>query len=249
VHSILNPILYLSGGYQDIMGFFKKKEEKKKFDYSEDTKELFAERDAFYSEMRQKMGGDASNPEAAKVPTPDKSATKQDDLDDLLGGGDFNPYVNKEEGSMSGQSNVPAAAPPGPSSSSAFSCQSCGKEFQEKWGKCPSCGGEMKRAEAAPEVAPEAAPEPVPTFTPTEPETSPSDLSSGDPLDDLLGDFGSGTTDNSSDDSSDTSNDTPSSNIRNSGDDLGTDFGSARSSHSNRKIRKVKKVKRSRKQL
>ena len=228
------------------MGFFKKKEEKKKFDYSEDTKELFAERDAFYSEMRQKMGGDASNPEAAKVPTPDKSATKQDDLDDLLGGGDFNPYVNKEEGSMSGQSNVPAAAPPGPSSSSAFSCQSCGKEFQEKWGKCPSCGGEMKRAEAAPEAA---APEPVPTFTPTEPEASPSDLSSGDPLDDLLGDFGSGTTDNSSDDSSDTSNDTPSSNIRNSGDDLGTDFGSARSSHSNRKIRKVKKVKRSRKQL
>ena len=249
MHSFLNPILYLSGGYQDIMGFFKKKEEKKKFDYSEDTKELFAERDAFYSEMRQKMGGDASNPEAAKVPTPDKSATKQDDLDDLLGGGDFNPYVNKEEGSMSGQSNVPAAAPPGPSSSSAFSCQSCGKEFQEKWGKCPSCGGEMKRAEAAPEVAPEAAPEPVPTFTPTEPETSPSDLSSGDPLDDLLGDFGSGTTDNSSDDSSDTSNDTPSSNIRNSGDDLGTDFGSARSSHSNRKSRKVKKVKRSRKQL
>ena len=228
------------------MGFFKKKEEKKKFDYSEDTKELFAERDAFYSEMRQKMGGDASNPEAAKVPTPDKSATKQDDLDDLLGGGDFNPYVNKEEGSMSGQSNVPAAAPPGPSSSSAFSCQSCGKEFQEKWGKCPSCGGEMKRAEAAPEAA---APEPVPTFTPTEPEASPSDLSSGDPLDDLLGDFGSGTIDNSSDDSSDTSNDTPSSNIRNSGDDLGTDFGSARSSHSNRKIRKVKKVKRSRKQL
>jgi hypothetical protein len=245
VHSFLNPILYLSGGYQDIMGFFKKKEEKKKFDYSEDTKELFAERDAFYSEMRQKMGGDASNPEAAKVSTPDKSTTKQDDLDDLLGGGDFNPYVNKEEGSMSEQSNVPAAAPPAPSSSSAFSCQSCGKEFQEKWGKCPSCGGEMKRAEAAPE----AAPEPVPTFTPTEPEASPSDLSSGDPLDDLLGDFGSGTTDNSSDDSSDTSNDTPSPNIRNSGDDLGTDFGSAQSNHSNRKVRKVKKVKRSRKQL
>ena len=227
------------------MGFFKKKEEKKKFDYSEDTKELFAERDAFYSEMRQKMGGEASNPEASKVSTPDKSTTKQDDLDDLLGGGDFNPYVNKEEGSMSEQSIVPAALPPAPSSSSAFSCQSCGKEFQEKWGKCPSCGGEMKRAEAAPE----AAPEPVPTFTPTAPEASPSDLSSGDPLDDLLGDFGSGTTDNSSDDSSDTSNDTPSSNIRNSGDDLGTDFGSAQSSHSNRKLRKVKKVKRSRKQL
>jgi hypothetical protein len=140
---------------------------------------------------------------------------------------------------MSEQSSVPAAAPPAPSSSSAFSCQSCGKEFQEKWGKCPSCGGEMKRA-----AAPEAAPEPAPTFTEA-PQSQASDLSSGDPLDDLLGDFGSGTTD----DSSDNTDETPSSNIRNSGDDLGTDFGSSRSSHSNRKIRKVKRVKRSRKQL
>jgi len=221
------------------MGFFKKKEEKKKFDFSEDTKELFSERDAFYSEMRQKMGGGASNPEAEKVSTPETS-NKQEDLDDLLGGGDFNPYVNKEEGSMSEQSSVPAAAPPAPSSSSAFSCQSCGKEFQEKWGKCPSCGGEMKRAEAAPA----AAPEPTPTFTEA-PQSQASDLSSGDPLDDLLGDFGSGTTD----DSSDNTDETPNSNIRNSGDDLGTDFGSSRSSHSNRKIRKVKRVKRSRKQL
>ena len=220
------------------MGFFKKKEEKKKFDFSEDTKELFSERDAFYSEMRQKMGGEASNPEVEKVSTPEKS-NRQEDLDDLLGGGDFNPYVNKEEGSMPEQSSVPAAAPPAPSSSSAFSCQSCGKEFQEKWGKCPSCGGEMKRA-----AAPEAAPEPAPTFTEA-PQSQASDLSSGDPLDDLLGDFGSGTTD----DSSDNTDETPSSNIRNSGDDLGTDFGSSRSSHSNRKIRKVKRVKRSRKQL
>ena len=220
------------------MGFFKKKEEKKKFDFSEDTKELFSERDAFYSEMRQKMGGGASNPEVEKVSTPEKS-NRQEDLDDLLGGGDFNPYVNKEEGSMPEQSSVPAAAPPAPSSSSAFSCQSCGKEFQEKWGKCPSCGGEMKRA-----AAPEAAPEPAPTFTEA-PQSQASDLSSGDPLDDLLGDFGSGTTD----DSSDNTDETPSSNIRNSGDDLGTDFGSSRSSHSNRKIRKVKRVKRSRKQL
>jgi hypothetical protein len=220
------------------MGFFKKKEEKKKFDFSEDTKELFSERDAFYSEMRQKMGGGASNPEVEKVSTPEKS-NRQEDLDDLLGGGDFNPYVNKEEGSMPEQSSVPAAAPPAPSSSSAFSCQSCGKEFQEKWGKCPSCGGEMRRA-----AAPEAAPEPAPTFTEA-PQSQASDLSSGDPLDDLLGDFGSGTTD----DSSDNTDETPSSNIRNSGDDLGTDFGSSRSSHSNRKIRKVKRVKRSRKQL
>ena len=47
------------------MGFFKKKEEKKKFDYSDDTKELFAERDAFYARMRQEMGGEATNPELA----------------------------------------------------------------------------------------------------------------------------------------------------------------------------------------
>ena len=212
------------------MGFFKKKEEKKKFDFSEDTKELFAERDSFYSEMRQKMGGEASNPEVSKKSNPEKSDDRKEDLDDLLGGGDFNPYVNKEESGMADSSNIPVAAPPAPRSSSAFSCQSCGKEFQEKWGKCPSCGGEMKRAEAAPEVVPEAAPESVPTFTPTEPSTSSSDLSSGDPLDDLLGDFGSGTTDNSSDDS-------------------GADFGSSKPNNSNRKVRKVKRVKRSRNQL
>ena len=76
MYPFLNPILYLSGGYHRIMGFFKKKEEKKKFDYSENAKELFAERDAFYSEMRQKMGGEASNPEAEKVSTPEKSNSK-----------------------------------------------------------------------------------------------------------------------------------------------------------------------------
>ena len=43
--------------------FGRKKEEKKKFDYSDETKELFAERDAFYAEQRKKMGGEPSNPE------------------------------------------------------------------------------------------------------------------------------------------------------------------------------------------
>ena len=72
------------------MGFFRKKEEKKKFDYSEETKDLFAERDAFYAEQRRQMGGSDTNPELANQSKPEPS---------------------------------------------------CGKEFQEKWGKCPSCGG------------------------------------------------------------------------------------------------------------
>ena len=33
--------------------FGRKKEEKKKFDYSDETKELFAERDAFTAEQRR----------------------------------------------------------------------------------------------------------------------------------------------------------------------------------------------------
>ena len=37
--------------------------------------------------------------------------------------------------------------------------------------------------------------------------------------------------------------------VRMVNDDLGTDFGASRSSHSNRKVRKVKKVKRPRKSL
>ena len=48
--------------------FGRKKEEKKKFDYSDETKELFAERDAFYAEQRRKLGGESSNPELATQP-------------------------------------------------------------------------------------------------------------------------------------------------------------------------------------
>ena len=216
------------------MGLFRKKEEKKKFDYSDDTKELFAERDAFYAEQRRKLGGGDTNPELANQQT-SKEERPKEDLEDLLGDSDFNPYANKEE--VGGGSDS-IAAPSAPSSnSSAFVCQSCGKDFQEKWGKCPSCGGEMKKAES--QTTPE------PAYSPVSEPVSNSNTNAGDPLDDLLGDFGSGTTD----DSSDNTDETPSSNIRNSGDDLGTDFGSSRSSHSNRKIRKVKRVKRSRKQL
>jgi len=216
------------------MGFFKKKEEKKKFDYSDDTKELFAERDAWTAEQRRKLGGGETNPELANQERSREERPKED-LGDLLGDSDFNPYANKEE--LGGSSDSIAAPSAPKSNSSAYVCQSCGKDFQEKWGKCPSCGGEMKKAES--QTTPE------PAYSPVSEPVSNSNTNAGDPLDDLLGDFGSGTTD----DSSDNTDETPSSNIRNSGDDLGTDFGSSRSSHSNRKIRKVKRVKRSRKQL
>ena len=62
------------------MGFFRKKEEKKKFDYSDDTKELFAERDAFYARMRQEMGGGDTNPELANQKTSRDERPKEDDL-------------------------------------------------------------------------------------------------------------------------------------------------------------------------
>ncbi len=52
---------------RDMMGLFRrKKDDKKKFDYSDGTKEVFAERDAFYSRLRQEMGGSAENPELQK---------------------------------------------------------------------------------------------------------------------------------------------------------------------------------------
>ena len=67
------------------MGIFgRKKEEKKKFDYSDETKEVFAERDAFYSEMRQKMGGNASNPELADQPKTEETKSQIDNLDEIL---------------------------------------------------------------------------------------------------------------------------------------------------------------------
>ena len=215
------------------MGLFRKKEEKKKFDYSDDTKELFAERDAFYAEQRRKLGGGDTNPELANQQT-SKEERPKEDLEDLLGDSDFNPYANKEE--VGGGSDS-IAAPSAPSSnSSAFVCQSCGKDFQEKWGKCPSCGGEMKKAEsqAPPEVAEQA---------PVSQPVSTSNTNGGDPLDDLLGDFNSPTPDAPSPDDAEDSNP----GVRTAGDDLGTDFGQSRSSHSNRKVRKVKRVKRPRK--
>jgi hypothetical protein len=129
--------------------FGRKKEEKKKFDYSDETKELFAERDAFYAEQRRKLGGETSNPELANQPNSEESKSRTEDLDDLLGGSDgFDPYVDKDQAAPDTSQSVPAPSPQ-PSSSSEFACTSCGKTFQEKWGKCPSCGGVMKMAESA----------------------------------------------------------------------------------------------------
>lgn len=222
------------------MGFFKKKEEKKKFDYSEETKELFAERDAFYAEQRKQMGGESANPELANQEKPEKSMSREDDLENLLGGGgDFNPYVNADESPSTGAESV---APPTPSkspssSSSAFVCTSCGKDFQEKWGKCPSCGGEMKKAETSPSQ--------VEQSPPSSTSEQVKNNNSGDPLDDLLGDF-------SSTDSKPSLNDGASESDSGvkmvDADNLVSDFGESRSNHSNRKrVKKVKRVKRARK--
>ena len=218
------------------MGFFKKKEEKKKFDYSDDTKELFAERDAFYAEQRRNLGGGDSNPELANQTNPE-APKRDEDLGDLLGDSDFNPYVNQEETGESTASSIPAT-PSSTANSSSSTCQSCGKEFQSsEFSKCPMCGGDMKKTESSPPVEPTPSPVSQPDSTP--------DTSVGDPLDDLLGDF-----------NTPTSNDTPSDNpedsdpgVRTAPDDLGTDFGQSLSSHSNRKVRKVKKIKRPRKSL
>ena len=94
----------------------------------------------------------------------------------------------------------------------------------------------MKKAEsqAPPEVAEQA---------PVSQPVSTSNTNGGDPLDDLLGDFNSPTPDAPSPDDAEDSNP----GVRTAGDDLGTDFGQSRSSHSNRKVRKVKRVKRPRK--
>ena len=202
------------------MGFFRKKEEKKKFDYSDDTKELFAERDAFYAEQRRKLGGGDTNPELAEQQSSREERPKGDDLGDLLADGDFNPYANKEE--VGGNTSGIAAPAVQTSSTAAYECQSCGKDFQEKWGKCPSCGGDMKKAES------QAPAKPAPSSV-SQPEVSTSSV--GDPLDDLLGDFNSPASDSSPK------------------DNTGTDFGQSPSSQGNRKVRKVKKVKRPRKSL
>ena len=212
----------------------KKKEEKKKFDYSDETKEVFAERDAFYSEMRRKMGGDASNPELADQPN-----TRTEDLNDILSGSErFDPYVDKEQAGPDETQRVPAPSPPS-TGSPEFVCTSCSKTFQEKWGKCPSCGGTMEKAEStAPSETPSVSQSETAPVMPSPPLAP--DAGAGDPLDDLLGDFAA----------SDSSAPSPdeSSEIKTVDDDLSTDSGESSSSHGNRKrVRKVKRVKRPRK--
>ena len=217
--------------------FGRKKEEKKKFDYSDETKEVFAERDAFTAEQRRKLGGETSNPELAPHPNSEAPKSRTDDLDDLLGDSDgFNPYVDKDQAATDTSQSVPAPSPQ-PSSSSEFACTSCGKTFQEKWGKCPSCGGEMKMAESTAPSEPEQ-------FTPPPPV---EDTSEGDPLDDLLGGFSESSPEEALSDNSDDNSDDDAG-IKMVSDDLSTDFGQTSSSHSKRKrVRKVKKVKRPRK--
>ena len=217
------------------MGLFRKKEEKKKFDYSDDTKELFAERDAFYAEQRRKLGGGNSNPELADQPNPEAPKSRDEDLGDLLGDSNFNPYVD-QEGKGESTASIPAP-PPSTGSSSSSTCQSCGKEFQSsEFSKCPMCGGDMKKAESAPPAEP--------THSPIS-QSDPPPSSIGDPLDDLLGDFNSPAANDAPSDNTEDSD----SGVRTASDDLGTDFGKSRSSHSNRKVRKVKKIKRPRKSL
>ncbi len=217
------------------MGWFgKKKEEKKKFDYSEETKELFAERDAFYAEQRRSMGGGEQNPELAEQRKSEPNISRDKEVENLLeDSGDFNPYVGNDESPSIDTQSAPTSTK---AASSAFVCVSCGKDFQEKWGKCPSCGGEMKKAENQ-----VPAPSPVASST----SSSSPESSIGDPLDDLLGDFGS--SDGSAPQDPQESSDESSIKMVNT-DDLTSDFGESRSNHSKRKkVRKVRKVKRSRK--
>ena len=114
---------------RDMMGLFRRKKDKKeKFDYSDETKEGFAERDAFYSRWRQKLGGSAENPELQE----DAGGDREADAEALLEGG-FNPYAE-------------GVAKP-------YQCEGCGTRFQERWGRCSKCGGTVSRSEEVAEVA------------------------------------------------------------------------------------------------
>ncbi len=106
-----------------MMGLFRRKKEEDKFDYSDETKEVFAERDSFFARMRKQLGGSAENPELEKL----KGDDRQADAEALIDTGDFDPYSQAAE--------------------KPFQCDSCGTRFQRRAGRCAQCGGNILRAE------------------------------------------------------------------------------------------------------
>ena len=114
---------------RSMMGLFRRKKEEDKFDYSDETKEVFAERDSFFARMRKEMGESAENPELAKLEQDDRQA----DAETLVDTGDFDPYVQGTK--------------------KPFQCDSCGTRFQRRTGRCEQCGGSVLRAEEISEAA------------------------------------------------------------------------------------------------
>jgi hypothetical protein len=175
---------------RNIMGLFgRKKDDKKKFDYSDETKEVFAERDAFYSRLRQEMGGSAENPELQKDHAKDDRVADADALlesgfDPYAGEGDKDAFRQVAPDEHVEQQLVPEMArdrEAGAIRTEAtqqgdFVCSACGKGYREKWSRSPCCGQMMQ-----PRDNPDAAPAPQETF-------EPSSGAGIDPLAGLLGD-------------------------------------------------------------
>ncbi len=174
---------------RDMMGLFgRKKDDKKKFDYSDETKEAFAERDAFYSRLRQEMGGSAENPELQKDHAKGDRVADADALLDELqqrhneGGKDAFRQVAPDEHveqqlvpEMARAREAGAIRTESPLQGD-FVCSACGKGYREKWSRSPCCGQMMQ-----PRDNPDAAPAPQETF-------EPSSGAGIDPLAGLLGD-------------------------------------------------------------
>jgi len=138
--------------------------------------------DDFRARMRQQAGGDAKvNPELEKLkeqydtrytdPTRGEAGgegprSKEEEVNDLIGKGDFNPFVSKGSfatpDDTTPSSDVPGlesrARPPAragggaPAGTGQYQCDDCSASFKERWTTCPKCGGKVNKAGVDPEV-------------------------------------------------------------------------------------------------
>lgn len=128
------------------MGLFRKKE--RNYEVSPEIAQGREEIDAYRAQLRQKMGGGETNPllkDNEEDDTQDSShdprgrdgpdRAREAEAEALLAQQGFNPYAATSDVEK------------------PYQCDDCGTRYQDRWGRCNKCGGNIVRLEEQADVA------------------------------------------------------------------------------------------------